>query len=152
MKKGVKKKTIKKKISKVKSSKKPEIKGRNVEKIIIENFVSLQKVMTNLSVSFNELSSKISKLLELFELSAQALAKKEINFTKPMDEKKIMDKLESLSDQNKTIARGLTLMHERIGEEIPAEIHRPETAPPTPSRIPAPPKEKYQKSPFSKGF
>ncbi|KHO55254.1 MAG: hypothetical protein QT10_C0004G0041 [archaeon GW2011_AR19] len=40
---------------------------KSVEKILVENFVSLQKVMTNLSVKFDELSSQISKLLELFE-------------------------------------------------------------------------------------
>ena len=58
---------------------------KSVEKILVENFVSLQKVLTNLSVKFDELSNNISKLLELFELSATALAKKDINFTKPMD-------------------------------------------------------------------
>ena len=79
---------------------------KSVEKILVENFVSLQKVMTNLSYKFDELSSQISKLLELFELSATALAKKDINFTKPMDEEKIMGKLNNILDQNKTIARG----------------------------------------------
>lgn len=140
----------------------------NIEKILIENFVSLQKVMANLSVSFNELSTKISKLLELFELSAQALAKKDINITKPVDEKKILERLESILDQNKTIARGLTLIHERIGEEASGEVPptpRPEKAIPTPAP-PArptplapsapkkilPQKEEYQKSPFSTGF
>ena len=47
-----------------------------MEKILIENFVSLQRVMTNLSEKFDGLSNNISKLLELFELSATALAKK----------------------------------------------------------------------------
>ena len=169
VKKVIKKKVVKKKIiiskAKAKSSE-TKLKEKNVERILIENFVSLQKVMTNLSVRFDELSNQISKLLELFEISANALAKKDINFTKPMDEKKIMDKLESIVDQNKTIARGLTLMHERVGgeeEKIPpapvkaiptsAPPTRP-TLPPVPGtpRGPAPPKEEYQKSPFSKGF
>ena len=150
------KKVIKKKVAKKKTITPKE---KSVEKMLVENFVSLQKVMTNLSVRFDELSNQISKLLELFEISANALAKKDINFTKPMDEKKIMDKLESIVDQNKTIARGLTLMHERVGEES-AEISQPEKAKPTPISPPAPgapkrmfpPKEEYQKSPFSKGF
>ena len=37
------------------------------EKILVENFVALQKVMVNLSIKFDNLSGQISKLLELFE-------------------------------------------------------------------------------------
>ena len=94
-----------------KNPEKLELKG-NLEIKLIENFVSLQKVMTNLSVKFDELSNNISKLLELFELSAAALAKKDINFTKPMDEEKIMGKLNNILEQNKIIARGMALMSE----------------------------------------
>ncbi|MBI2056746.1 hypothetical protein HYT91_00645, partial [Candidatus Pacearchaeota archaeon] len=46
-------------VSKVSSNK------GNLEIKLVENFVSLQKVMTNLSVRFDELSNQISKLLEL---------------------------------------------------------------------------------------
>src|SRR3989338_11062800 len=88
------------------------IQSGNLEVKLIENFVSLQKVMVNLSVKFDELSSQISKLLELFELSATALAKKDINFTKPMDEEKIVNKLNNILEQNKIIARGMALMSE----------------------------------------
>ena len=84
----------------------------NLEIKLIENFVSLQKVMTHLSEKFDGLSNNISKLLELFELSATALAKKDINFTKPMDEEKIMGKLNNILEQNKIIARGMALMGE----------------------------------------
>ena len=127
---------------------------KSVEKILVENFVSLQKVMTNLSYKFDELSSQISKLLELFELSATALAKKDINFTKPMDEEKIMGKLNNILDQNKTIARGLALMSE--GGESEKAIQP--AMPPQFRQSPAPAhgispttKGEYQKSPF-KGF
>ena len=127
---------------------------KSVEKILVENFVSLQKVMTNLSYKFDELSSQISKLLELFELSAAALAKKDINFTKPMDEEKIMGKLNNILDQNKTIARGLALMSE--GGESEKAIQP--AMPPQFRQSPAPAhgispttKGEYQKSPF-KGF
>ena len=122
---------------------------KSVEKMLVENFVSLQKVMTNLSVKFDGLSSQISKLLELFELSATALAKKDINFTKPMDEEKIVNKLNNILEQNKIIARGMALMSE--GREPEQTIQQ--TAPqfrqsPAPSPIV---KGEYQKSPF-KGF
>lgn len=85
----------------------------NVEKALIENFISLQKVMTNLSVSFDSLSDKIAKLLELFELSAKTLSEKDFNAGKKLNkEEEISKKLDALVDQNKIIARGLTLLHE----------------------------------------
>ena len=131
-----------------------DLKDKQIEKILIENFVSLQKVMTNLSVKFDELSNQISKLLELFELSATALAKKDINFTKPFDEEKIMGKLNNILEQNKTIARGLALMSE--GGESEKAIQP--AMPPQFRQSPAPAhgispttKGEYQKSPF-KGF
>jgi len=48
------------------------------EKILVENFVALQKVMVNLSIKFDNLSGQISKLLELFEISAKAFTEKEL--------------------------------------------------------------------------
>ncbi len=131
-----------------------KISEKNMEKILIENFVSLQRVMTNLSEKFDGLSNNISKLLELFELSATALAKKDINFTKQIDEEKIIGKLNNLLDQNKIIARGMALMSEGNREITPEKIT------PVPGPISMPPRgippiarveEKYQKSPF-KGF
>ena len=122
---------------------------KSVEKMLVENFVSLQKVMTNLSVKFDELSSQISKLLELFELSATALAKKDINFTKPMDEEKIVNKLNNILEQNKIIARGMALMSEGREPEQTIQPAMPQfRQSPAPSPIV---KGEYQKSPF-KGF
>jgi|AntAceMinimDraft_18_1070375.scaffolds.fasta_scaffold108148_2 hypothetical protein len=135
-KKVIKGKSLKKKIVK----KTP--KNKNIEKILIENFVSLQKVMTNLALKFDELSDNISKLLSLFESSANSLAKKEINIGKPMNEKQILEKLENLSNQNKTIAKGLTLMYEEKKPEVQSEKTIPiMQKKPLQSEI-------YQKSPF----
>ena len=87
-----------------------------VEKILIENFVSLQKVMTNLSLKFDDLTKQISKLLELFEISAKTLAEKEFEIEKKGSDKKVVEKIDNLLEQNKIIARGLTLIHEKIPE------------------------------------
>lgn len=87
-----------------------------VEKALVENFVSMQRVLTNLSVKFDNLADKISKLLELFEISAKALAEKDFEtgiVGRREDDKKILEKLDNLFDQNKTIARGLSMLHER---------------------------------------
>lgn len=83
-----------------------------LERMLIENFISLQKVMTNLAVKFDNLSSQISKLLELFEISAKALAEKD----SLVEDKKVMGKLDALIEQNKVIARGVALIHEKESE------------------------------------
>lgn len=90
----------------------------NTEKMLIENFVSLQKVMVNLSVKFDNVSNQISKLLELFELSAKSLAEKDFSLGKGGDDtKKVIEKLEGVLDQNKVLAKGLALLHEPQSEQ-----------------------------------
>lgn len=106
-------------------------KDEEVEKILIENFVSLQKVMTNLAVKFDNLSGQISKLLELFEISAKTMAEKGYSLG---EDKKILEKLDSLLDHNKVIAKGIALLHEREAPEeqeviIPAQPIPPRQIP-----------------------
>jgi len=91
-----------------------------VERLMIENFISLQKVLTNLSIKFDNLTHQISKLLELFEISAKSLAEKDFNMEhKNKETEQIYEKLNSIAEQNKTIARGLTLMHEKSSGGVP---------------------------------
>jgi len=84
----------------------------NVDKVLIDNFISLQQVMTNLSSKFDNLSSQISKLLELFEITAKTIAKRESDPESNKSHHEMIGKLDNLVEQNKTIARGLTLMHD----------------------------------------
>jgi len=154
-----KKKTSKKKVVKKKTAKKPTIRRHKIpkddaklERVLIENFVGLQKVMVNLSVKFDDLSSKISKLLDLFEISAKALAEKDLTVEKTAkDDKKILQEIGSLSEQNKVIARGLTLMHDRLSGE-PGEIHEPMPSfNPEPMPAPRPPmRPRPQKTPMQR--
>lgn len=129
-------------------TKKPSVKkNTQVDKVLVENFVSLQKVMTNLAVKFDNLSSQISKLLNLFEISAKSLAEKGYS----EKERKVADKLDNLIEQNKVIAKGVALLHERGRveehlETMPAEQMPPQERPmqmprmqiPTPQYSPAP--------------
>ena len=134
----------------------------STEKILIENFVSLQKVMTHLSLKFDNLTKQISKLLELFEISAKALAEKDFNLGKGSEDKKIIEKMDNLLDQNKIIAQGLTLMHEKIPEQkinyppaqAPQQIlptQAPQQIPPQQAPKPQIKTEGYQKSISSGG-
>jgi len=57
--------------------------------------------------------------LELFEISAKTLAEKDIKLDtgkKGEEDKKVVEKLGVLLDQNKIIARSLTLLHEGPSE------------------------------------
>jgi len=105
--------------------------GTNVEKALIENFISLQRVMVNLSGKFDNLANQISKLLELFEISAKALAEKNFSMTGNMANEKVIQKIDTLLDQNKVIARGLTLMHE-LGSRQPESPEYPSQSSPGP--------------------
>ncbi|MGD9276670.1 MAG: hypothetical protein PVJ67_05840 [Candidatus Pacearchaeota archaeon] len=101
----------------------------HVEKVLVENFVSLQKVLTNLSVKFDGLSTQISKLLELFEVSAKAMAQKDFELGGKKDEE-MVKKIDNLLEQNKVIARGLTLLHEPKGKQItPPQIPQRQNLP-----------------------
>lgn len=88
-------------------------------KKLIDNFTSMQKVLTHLSVKFDALTDQLSKLLELFEISAKSLAeKKEGGMGKPENlvDDNFIKKLDEILDQNKTIARGMVLIGERLTE------------------------------------
>ena len=127
----VKKKKVSKPVRK-KSSKK--LGPTRMEKALVENFVSLQKVMTNLSIRFDNLTSQISGLLELFEKSAKTLAEKDFDSEKNLkDNKKIIGKIDNLIEQNKIIARGLTLLHEP--KQVLQNAQKPVAPMPVPKQI-----------------
>ena len=88
-----------------------------IEKALLDNFISLQKVLTNLALKFDDLSSNISKLLQLFEISAKSFVdKNSVGETgkQPEVDKEFLKKLDSLLDQNKTISKAIMMMEERI--------------------------------------
>jgi len=93
------------------------LKKSEVDQALLDNFINLQKVLTNLAVRFDELSNNIEKLLQLFEISAKNFAEKysEKNPAKEQKvDKEFLEKLDNLLDQNKTISKGIMLMEERI--------------------------------------
>lgn len=95
------------------------------EELLIENFVGLQHAMTNMSIKFGALSDNISKLLGIFEESAKNF----MSGGKPDDEEMIK-KIDSLLNQNKTIAKGLVLMEGKLrrrSEPVPSSA--PTSAP-----------------------
>jgi hypothetical protein len=156
------KKKTKKKTKKKATKKRPKTRKVNTEKvqiqmqpILVENFVALQKAMVNLAAKVDTQNTHLNKLLELFELSAKSLAKKgfKLESGEAAPSKEVIEKLGELSEQNKVIARGMTLIHESQAAP-PAMPPAPMAAPPTPKPMPtaapmaAPPtpEEGYKKS------
>ncbi len=94
-----------------------KIKKTDINEILVDNLVSLQKILTEVSIKFETLSSNISGLLELFETAAKNFAEK---YPEGGDsDKEFLKKLDSLLEQNKTIAKGIMLMEERIRSRSP---------------------------------
>lgn len=87
--------------------------SHHIEEAILQNFISLQKVLTNLTIKFEDMSENISKLLQLFEISAKNFVEKYPSGDGTVDQEFIR-KLDSLLDQNKTIAKGIMLMEEKV--------------------------------------
>lgn len=123
-------------------------KDEEIVKVLIENSVNLQKVMTNAAIKLDILSNNISKLLLLFEMSARSFADKQ-GIPDVEKDREFLNKLNMLIDQNKTIAKGLTLMEEKIRERVygeeepatpnfqnimPSQIQRPMQQIPTSNR------------------
>jgi len=130
------KKAKKGRTTKVKYHSTKEIK---VEKALVDNFIGLQKVMVNLSSKFDNLATQISKLLELFEISARAMAAKDFSVEKENKEtKKIMEKLDKISEHAGLIGKGLVLIHETGQGLSPSPKQEIRRAPPirVPPRTP----------------
>lgn len=86
-----------------------------VEELLIENFVELQRAITNLSSKFEGLSNQISRLLGVFELAAKNVVESSPNEYS----KEIVDRLNNLVEQNSTIASGLVALEERTRRIAP---------------------------------
>jgi hypothetical protein len=68
-------------------------------------------------------------LLNLFEVSARTISQRG-GTSGGMNDNRILEKLDSIIDQNKTLARGVSLLHEPAtvtrNESLPQPIPRPE--------------------------
>ncbi len=91
--------------------------GEALEERLIHNMVELQKVHTDLAEKFDKLSSQIGQLLTLFEVSARSFAKQS-GIQGVEKDKEFLDKIDKLLDQNKLIAKGLTLMEDKMRERL----------------------------------
>jgi len=120
------KKSVRKSVRKVTS----KVSSEKLEDKILQNLINLQKVHVNLAEKFENLTEQISGLLALFETTARTFAKQAPEGITEKD-KAFLEKIDKLLDQNKTIARGLTMMESKMREKIYGPmIRKPEGLPP----------------------
>ncbi len=79
---------------------------------LLENIIKLEKIHTDLVEKFDKLAKEISSLLALFELAAKSFSKQQPG--RMESDKEFFDKIDRLLEQNKTIAKGLTLLEEHM--------------------------------------
>lgn len=87
-------------------------------KLMLENSIALQKVLTNLAVSLDRLSKDMEKMLDLFKEASKAMGEEKALGEVDMDrENKLISRLDNLIEQNRTIAKGLVLLESSIKEK-----------------------------------
>lgn len=99
---------------------------KNIEVNLAKNIIELQKIHTNLIEKFDNLANQVSKLLELFESTAKSFTEHPEMKVSEKD-KDFLEKIDKLLEQNKTIAKGLTMVEERTREKIATENPNPYT-------------------------
>ena len=91
--------------------------NKQIQELLIENFVGLQKAMTNVSIKFESLTSQMTHLLEIFELSAKKISQNKGHAGSL--EVDIIRRIDTLLEQNKAIASGIILIEEKLRNQSP---------------------------------
>ena len=97
--------------------------GKSTADLLFENFIALQRVLADVSVKLTGLTEQISSLLKLFEASAKSF--KEKKEQQKTEIKGVKEKLDELVEQNRTIAKGMSI----VEEEMAAEKSKPKPLP-----------------------
>ena len=79
---------------------------------LVKNNVILQQKSADLLQSMNNLNKNVEKLVKIFERAAQTIDKGD-------SKEPLTFKLQQLLDQNKQLARGLTLLEQYIKQRTP---------------------------------
>lgn len=85
---------------------------KEVPDALIENFVGLQHVLTNLAEKINKLTENVAQLVSIFTQAAKSFEEKQ-----PQVDNNLIKKLEMILEQNRTLARGLSILEERTREQ-----------------------------------
>lgn len=98
---------------------KKEVKNKSDIDLLLENSILLQKTITKLAVELKKLNRKVSSMLELFEDASEAF-KQSGGIAVPertIETEEIVEKIDKLIKQNKTIAKGILLLEESFRKQ-----------------------------------
>ena len=84
------------------------------EEILADNFKALQEVLALLSERMDKLTKQIASLLDLFERAAVKFNKDSANPVMAKEDTDLLNKLDRLLEENKTIAKALSLLEQRV--------------------------------------
>lgn len=117
--------------------KKKKMTAAQREEMLIENFVGLQRAMINLSMKFENLSDNISKLLNVFEVSARDYMVNK-GRTSPEVDKDLLNRINMLIDQNKNIMGAIRSLEDKTKKQEPIKTPMAPITPaaPMPSTVP----------------
>ncbi|OIO81053.1 hypothetical protein AUJ84_01785 [Candidatus Pacearchaeota archaeon CG1_02_32_132] len=105
---------VKKRVSKKRTKK--NVSGK-IEDKLVQNMVELQKLHVNLAERFDKLTDQVGNLLALFENSARTFAKNP-GLDMVSKDQEFLQKIDRLLEQNKVLAKGLTLMESKLRERM----------------------------------
>ncbi|MEK6927883.1 MAG: hypothetical protein AABX11_05620 [Nanoarchaeota archaeon] len=111
--------------------------SHSINEVLVQNLIELQKVHTHLLEKIDKMNNQLSHLLTIFEVAAKNFGENPLNQNSEKD-KEFLNKIDALLEQNKTIAKGLTLMEEHTREKLYAnqEPKEEEKRPMTPRPLP----------------
>jgi len=96
-----------------------EKEGDRTTDLFIENSIALQKVLVNVAVSLDNLANEVKKLIEMFEEAGKSFVetKHKASESGLGKDEGLIGRLDSLVQQNKTIAKGLVLLEKTMREK-----------------------------------
>lgn len=98
----------------------------DIKEDLASHLVRLENVLSNLAIKLDNLANNINHLLILFEESAKSIQEKQ-----PESNTDLTNSLKTLLDQNKIIAKGISIIEERLRRQIPPPQSYPRYIPPT---------------------
>jgi len=119
--------------------------------LLLQNTIALQKTLVELATEIKALNKKVNTLVTLFETASSAFKQGK---TKGMPSaagnvpQDLLDKIDTLVEQNRTLAKGLLLLEKTLREkEQPAMATRPSiTARPKPKPVRKKPVEEEEEA------
>ncbi len=88
---------------------------KDIINILLKQNIELSNKAADLVLSVKDLTDRMSKLIEIFEGAAKSIKEEEVK-------EPLVDKITTLIEQNKQIAKGLIILERFIQEKSPYQV------------------------------